>query len=570
LYTREDHVHPVDTSRAPLVSPVFTGTPAAPTQTVGNNTTAIATTAFVAAAVPPPATVAPLMNGGSALVGGATKYAREDHVHQSDTAKLSVAGGTMNGVLTLASGVVCGSTLAPTSLDLTKHLSLFSFTYGLNVVSGNLQVVVSATLSASFSTTGMQGAVGATTPNTGAFTTLSASGAVTGAGFAAYAKLASPVFTGDPQAPTPTAGDNDTSIATTAFVTTAAAAKVSKAGDTMSGLLTIKYATSTLVVGDDTNLSTTGQNGIRLQAYTDGNVYSDYKTFAGGTISFRCGAGATTGSTFNFMTVDPSTGKISLVGDPTSALHAVTKQYTDARVLKAGDTMTGNLAIAKAAPQLILNSTDGNNSVIGAKNGLNRWTIFLGDGNAESTGNAGTNFGIMASNDAGAGLSVPIQITRSNGNVGIWTANPGSRLDVAGDINISGVAYKPGGGTWTAPSDARIKDVIGDYTHGLAEVLRLEPVRYTFKGNYSKLKLPDDEPSPHQQLAEEKKEFVGLIAQQAEVPMPEMVTTEAGYIDGDPVDDMRVLDTTALLFALVNSVKELSDRIEALEGRQHK
>jgi hypothetical protein len=38
-----------------------------------------------------------------------------------------------------------------------------------------------------------------------------------------YAPLASPVFTGDPKAPTPTAGDNDTSIATTAFVTTAMA-----------------------------------------------------------------------------------------------------------------------------------------------------------------------------------------------------------------------------------------------------------------------------------------------------------------------------------------------------------
>jgi len=33
-----------------------------------------------------------------------------------------------------------------------------------------------------------------------------------------YAPLASPVFTGDPRAPTPASGDNDTSIATTAFV----------------------------------------------------------------------------------------------------------------------------------------------------------------------------------------------------------------------------------------------------------------------------------------------------------------------------------------------------------------
>lgn len=37
------------------------------------------------------------------------------------------------------------------------------------------------------------------------------------------APLASPTFTGNPSAPTPTAGDNDTSIATTAFVNTAIA-----------------------------------------------------------------------------------------------------------------------------------------------------------------------------------------------------------------------------------------------------------------------------------------------------------------------------------------------------------
>jgi hypothetical protein len=55
----------------------------------------------------------------------------------------------------------------------------------------------------------------------------------------AYAPLASPALTGNPTAPTPTAGDNDTSIATTAFVTTAAAAKVAKAGDTMTGDLGI-------------------------------------------------------------------------------------------------------------------------------------------------------------------------------------------------------------------------------------------------------------------------------------------------------------------------------------------
>jgi hypothetical protein len=48
-FARADHVHPTDTSRAPLASPAFSGTPTAPTAAVGTNTTQIATTAFVRA-----------------------------------------------------------------------------------------------------------------------------------------------------------------------------------------------------------------------------------------------------------------------------------------------------------------------------------------------------------------------------------------------------------------------------------------------------------------------------------------------------------------------------------------
>jgi hypothetical protein len=57
-YARADHVHPSDTSRAPLASPAFTGTPSLPTgttgvtQTANNNSTALATTAYVDASTP--------------------------------------------------------------------------------------------------------------------------------------------------------------------------------------------------------------------------------------------------------------------------------------------------------------------------------------------------------------------------------------------------------------------------------------------------------------------------------------------------------------------------------------
>jgi hypothetical protein len=46
-FARADHIHPVDTTRAPVASPTFTGTPAAPTPAADTSTTQLATTAYV-------------------------------------------------------------------------------------------------------------------------------------------------------------------------------------------------------------------------------------------------------------------------------------------------------------------------------------------------------------------------------------------------------------------------------------------------------------------------------------------------------------------------------------------
>lgn len=79
-YARQDHIHPTDTSRAPIVSPTFTGVPAAPTAALGTNTTQLATTQFV---VGQAATATPVMDG-TAAVGTSTQYARQDHVHPTN------------------------------------------------------------------------------------------------------------------------------------------------------------------------------------------------------------------------------------------------------------------------------------------------------------------------------------------------------------------------------------------------------------------------------------------------------------------------------------------------------
>ena len=61
-------------------------------------------------------------------------------------------------------------------------------------------------------------------------------------------------------------------------------------------------------------------------------------------------------------------------------------------------------------------------------------------------------------------------------------------------------------------------------------------------------------------------EFIGLVAQEVERVFPAMVTKRAGFIDDLPVDDLRSLNTDALIFALVNAVKQLAARVATLEA----
>ena len=84
-FSREDHIHPSDTSRAPLASPALTGIPTAPTASVGTNTTQIATTANVYATATALASSSNPLMAGIAAPGTSQQFARADHVHPSDT-----------------------------------------------------------------------------------------------------------------------------------------------------------------------------------------------------------------------------------------------------------------------------------------------------------------------------------------------------------------------------------------------------------------------------------------------------------------------------------------------------
>ena len=158
---------------APLASPVFTGTPTAPTQPQTDNSTDLATTAFVHAAV----------NAGVTSFNGRTG------VVTFQANDVSAVGGAL-----LAGPTFTGVPAAPTAAPGTSTTQLATTAF------------VAAALATTGGVTSFNGRAGAVT--------LQASD-VTGVG---GALLASPTFTGTPAAPTAAPGTSTTQLATTQFV----------------------------------------------------------------------------------------------------------------------------------------------------------------------------------------------------------------------------------------------------------------------------------------------------------------------------------------------------------------
>jgi hypothetical protein len=82
--------------KANIASPSLTGTPLSTTAAADTNTTQIATTAFV---IGQAGSATPLQDG-TAAVGTSLRYARQDHVHGTDTTRAPLASPTFTGVPT--------------------------------------------------------------------------------------------------------------------------------------------------------------------------------------------------------------------------------------------------------------------------------------------------------------------------------------------------------------------------------------------------------------------------------------------------------------------------------------
>lgn len=134
-------------------------------------------------------------------------------------------------------------------------------------------------------------------------------------------------------------------------------------------------------------------------------------------------------------------------------------------------------------------------------------------------------------------------------------------LYIDDDLEVSSQAYKPGGGSWAAISDRRLKTNISSYNDGLSAVLKIEPVWFEY----------NDRVQIHSK--DKGKKFVGIIAQDMQAIAPYMVEERALFQEAREDEQGKetitkegeqflTYDPSALDYMLVNSVKELNGMIE--------
>lgn len=139
--------------------------------------------------------------------------------------------------------------------------------------------------------------------------------------------------------------------------------------------------------------------------------------------------------------------------------------------------------------------------------------------------------------DSMAGSEIVSSITN---RYGIYQAGVGEKNLFYGTVQTSS-------GSVTAISDIRMKTNIEPYNRGLKEIEQISTKMFEYKYNLGK-------------------RVVGVIAQELEQIIPELVTVDTFTTNDDVVyKDFRTVDTTGIMFTLVNAVKELSQRVKSLE-----
>ena len=491
-----------------LASPAFTGLPSAPTAAPSTNTTQLATTQFVQAAV-------------TAVAGGVSSFNTRTGAVMLTAADVAAVGvsafnGRLGSITLLANDVSAAGGAMVNSPAFTGVPTAPTAALGVSTTQLATTAFVAAAItsvSAVSSFNGRGGAVVLTTAD------------VTGVG---AALLASPIFTGSPQAPTAIAGTATAQLATCAFVQAAITAST-------GGVASFNGRTGavTLLAAD---ISAAGGAPLNGPAFTG---IPTAPTASPGTSTNQLATTAFVAAAISAVSIPAASSANPLVNG--TAAPGSSGAYsrgdhvhpTDTSLLPlTGGTLTGGLIVNaggvrvnNGASMAVSGASGVDRIIFGQTGALNRWGLDLGTSQAETGGSAGSNFNLISYGDGGGVAFIPISIVR---NTGVTTFS---------SAIVNG------------PSDRSLKENVEPLAGSLDRVLELQGVSFNLIGQPT------------------AKREIGLIAQDVEPIVPEIIQPFQTFDSaGRLAANKLALDYPKLTALLIEAVKELAARVVALEA----
>jgi hypothetical protein len=283
----------------------------------------------------------------------------------------------------------------------------------------------------------------------------------------------------------------------------------------------------------------------------------------GGTVTSITVTGGTTGLSFTPATPVTTSGTFSMQG--TLALTNGGTGATDASGARTNLGL-GTMSTQAASAVAITGGTISGLTSLGTGT-VSASSTITGSRIIASTGGGASAGHVFATGDASFTSTGTDSFLNFTTNTSIFSQTAGSIIGFSvggadtGQFTSSLFRVGPGitaaqcyfGTTWTNISDARVKTDVTPYALGVSALNQLRPVDYIYNGNYG---------TPDNGIVQ-----TGLIAQEVlTTPFASMVGTRV-YTDPKTGVETTLYDlnTNQLVFALLNAVKELSDRVTALE-----
>lgn len=134
-------------------------------------------------------------------------------------------------------------------------------------------------------------------------------------------------------------------------------------------------------------------------------------------------------------------------------------------------------------------------------------------------------------------------------------ATVGSNLTISSNLQVNGTPFCATQANFTVTSDARTKKDVSPYTKSVSDVLSLEPKTFKYNGQYG---TNDDGVTR-----------VGLIAQDLLPTSFESMLGTHEYVDPATGQKTSIynVNSSELIFAMINTIKDLDARVKALEAK---